>query len=137
MASIECPFCGEEFGCQHLIGEGDDQIIWSWDVIKMLKFFSEDADLMKLDIGKLAKGIRSFEDLTLETQSWYGDYVPEVITNAPGIHLVADRYDYGGPASGTYYGVFIDPKQRRRIERELDTLVDRLHAATAPRGTVS
>lgn len=55
MASIECPFCGEEFGCQHLIGEGDDRIIWQWNVIDRLKQLCEEADLMKIDIGKLAK----------------------------------------------------------------------------------
>jgi hypothetical protein len=60
---------------------------------------------MKIDIGKLAKGIRGFQDLT---PAGYGDYVPDVIVNAPGIHLVADRYDFGGPASGTFYGVFVD-----------------------------
>jgi hypothetical protein len=137
MASHNCPFCGEEFGCPHLIGEGDDQIFWSWRTINDLKDVSEEADLMKIDIGKLAKGIRGFEDLTPETQRWYEDYVPDVIVNAPGIQLVADRYDHGGPANGTFYGVFIDPRQRRRIEREFDTLLDRLYAATAPRGAVS
>ena len=76
-------------------------------------------------------------DLTPETQNWCGDFVPDVIVNAPGIHLVADHYDFGGPASGSWYGVFIDPKQRKEIEREFDRLVDRLHAATAPRGAVS
>jgi hypothetical protein len=53
MASVKCPFCGEEFGCGHLIGEGDDQIIWSWPTIKQLKLLCEDADLMRIDIGKL------------------------------------------------------------------------------------
>jgi hypothetical protein len=137
MASIECPFCGEEFGCQHLIGEGDDQIIWQWDAVTRLKRLCEEADLMKIDIGKLAKGIRGFEDLTLETQSWSGDYVPDVIVDAPGIHLAVNRYDYGGPASGTFYGVFVDPKQARKIEREFNRLIERLEAATAPRGSVS
>src|SRR2546428_8806092 len=121
MASIECPFCGEEFGCQHLIREGDDQIIWSWDVIKTLKILCEDADLMKIDIGKMAKGIRSFEDLTPETQSWYGDYVPEVIVNAPGIHLVADRYDYGGPGPGQAYGSAVCPQSARHINTHCST----------------
>jgi hypothetical protein len=64
MASVECPFCRKRYGCSHLIGEGDDQIIWSWDTINQLKSRCEDADLMKIDIGKLAKGIRGFEDLT-------------------------------------------------------------------------
>jgi hypothetical protein len=137
VASIECPFCGNQFGCRHLIGEGDDQIIWQWDAIADLKRLCEEADLMRIDIGALAKGIRGFEDLTLATQSWYGDYVPDVIVDAPGIHLVADRCDFGGPANGTFYCVFVDPKQRRRIEREYDVLVERLQAATAPRGTVS
>jgi hypothetical protein len=54
MASVKCPFCREEFGCRHLIGEGDDQIIWQWDVINTLRSLCEDADLMKIDIGKLA-----------------------------------------------------------------------------------
>ena len=136
MASIECPFCKKEFGCRHLIGEGDDQIIWQWDAITHLKRLCEEAE-MKIDIGKLAKGIRGFEDLTLASQSWYGDYVPEVIVEAPGIHLVVDRYDFGGPASGTYYGVFVDPKQAGKIEREFDRLIAGLEAATAPRGSVS
>ena len=51
----QCPFCEEEFGCQHLIGEGDDQIIWQWDVIDRLRRLCEEADLMKIDIGRLAK----------------------------------------------------------------------------------
>ena len=54
MASVKCPFCREECGCRHLIGEGDDQIIWQWDVINTLRSLCEDADLMKIDIGKLA-----------------------------------------------------------------------------------
>lgn len=137
MASIKCPFCGKDEGCGHLIGEGDDQIIWSWSAIPTLRLLCEEADMMKIDIGKLAKGIRGFEDLTPATQGWYGDYVPEVIVEVPGIHLVANRYDFGGPASGTYYGVFIDPKQTRKIEREFDRLIERLEAATAPRGSVS
>ena len=137
MASVECPFCGEEFGCEHLIGEGDDQITWAWQTINQLKSLCEDADLMKIDIGKLAKGIRSFEDLTPETQCWYGDYVPDVIVGAPGIHLYEDRYDFGGPASGTYYGVFVDPKQARKIEEEFEELVERLAMVTQPRGSVS
>jgi hypothetical protein len=47
-----------------------------------------------------AKGIRSFEDLTPADQCWYGDFVPEVIVNAPGVHLVADRYDFGDQRQG-------------------------------------
>jgi hypothetical protein len=137
MASHQCPFCPEEFGCEHLIGEGDDEIIWSWETINLLRLFCEEADLMKIDIGKLAKGIRGFEDLTPETQCWFEDYVPDVIVNAPGIHVVVDRFDFGGPANGNWYGVFIDPKQRKKIEREFDRLVDRLQAATAPKGMVS
>ena len=66
-----------------------------------------------------------------------GGLPPDVIVNAPGIHLVTARYDFGGPANGSWYGVFIDPKQRRKIEREFDRLVERLEAATAPRGAVS
>ena len=110
MASVECNFCGKEFACKHLISKGDDQIIFTWEIIDTLRHPCEEADLMKADIGKLAKGIRGFEDLTLHTQSWYGDYVADVIVKAPGIHLVVDRYDFGGPASGTFYGVFLDPK---------------------------
>jgi hypothetical protein len=137
MASHNCPFCQEEFGCRHLIGEGDDQIQWFWPVIGELKELSEDAGLMKIDIGKLAKGVRGFEELTPDTQSWWEDFVPDVIVGAKGIHLEADRYDFGGPASGTWYGVFVDPKEERKIEAEYEELVERLRAVTAARGMVS
>ena len=58
MASVTCPFCREEFGCRHLIGEGDDQIQWHWMSIDTLRHLCEEADLMKIDIGKLAKPYR-------------------------------------------------------------------------------
>jgi hypothetical protein len=67
---------------------------------------------MKIDIGKLAKGIRGFE-------------------------LVGDSWDSGGPTSGTYYGVFIDPKHAPKIEREFYRLIERLEEVTAPKGRVS
>jgi hypothetical protein len=51
---------------------------------------------MKIDIGE---GIRSLRDLTPDDQSWYADYVPDIIVNASGIPRVADRYEFGGPAS--------------------------------------
>ena len=137
MASHQCPFCDEEYGCEHLIGEGEDEIKWFWSTIEDLKRLSEDANDLRLDIGKIAKGIRGFQLLTPETQCWWEDYVPDVIVNAPGIHLVADHYDFGGPASGSWYGVFIDPRQRKKIEREFDRLVERLYRVTAPRGAVS
>ncbi len=38
---------------------------------------------------------------------------------------MADRYDFGGPANGTFYGVFVDPKQAETIEQEFETLVER------------
>ena len=47
------------------------------------------------------------------------------------------HYDFGGPASGTFYGVFVDPKQAKKIKSEFNTLIQRLEAATAPRGAVS
>ena len=76
MASHECPFCPKKFGCSHLIGEGADQINWFWSTITELKRLSEDANDMRLDIGKIAKGVRGFEDLTPETQCWWEDYLP-------------------------------------------------------------
>jgi hypothetical protein len=137
MASHTCPFCREAFGCRHLVGEGDQQIEWFWDVIGELKRLSDEADMMKVDIGAVARGIRGFEDLTPETQRWYDDWVPDVIVGARGIHLHTDCYDFGGPANGVWYGVFVDPKQRRAIEKEYDELLRRLHEVTRPKGLVS
>jgi hypothetical protein len=85
------PVLRRRVGCDHLIGESDDQIQWSWGVICELKRLCEEAIEMKIDIGKLAKGIRGFKDLTPATQDWIGDYVPELIVDAPGIRLVANR----------------------------------------------
>ena len=67
-----------------VIGEGDDQIIWQWEVIDRLKHLCEEADLMKMDIEG------GEQDLLSSNTEWLSR-IPVVLAE-----FHPDRVDYPG-----------------------------------------